>query len=202
MDGLTKLNVLGLALTAVLLAMACVKADRVRAWRSSINPSAPDLPDSAFVVARVIFVTLAGLGIYTAVQAFGVSDDMAWDDSELAGAVQQAADDLDGFTYQSDDSGSPLYFDDYASLIEDKVIQYGGGDAPQYGVDATPADANTLDDAHFTVTAKGADDAFCAHVERSRSKKDDYTPPGIGGGEGTLTYRGYRIAVESRKGEC
>ncbi|MFJ9869186.1 hypothetical protein [Streptomyces sp. NPDC101165] len=202
MDGLTELNVLGLALTAVLLAMACVKADRVRAWRSSINPSAPDLPDSAFVVARVVFVTLAGLGVYTAVQGFGVSDDMAWDDTELAGAVRQAADDLNGFTYQTDDSGSPLYFDDYASLIEDNVIRYGGGDAPQYGVAAVPADANTEDDAYFTVTAKGADGAFCAHVERGRSKEDDYTPPGIGGREGTLTYRGYRIAMESRKGEC
>ena len=31
MDPLTKLNIIGLALSAALLVMACVKADRVRA---------------------------------------------------------------------------------------------------------------------------------------------------------------------------
>lgn len=40
MDALTELNIIGLALSAVLLAMACVKSDRVRAWRTGINPSA------------------------------------------------------------------------------------------------------------------------------------------------------------------
>ncbi|MET9447512.1 hypothetical protein [Streptomyces cinerochromogenes] len=201
MDALTKLNVLGLVLSAVLLAMACVKADRVRAWRTSVNPSAPDLPDSAFVAARVLFLTLAGIGVYTAVHGFGVSDDVSWSDGELTSAVRQATDDLDGYTFQADDSG-PLSFTDYESLIEDKVTEYGGGDAPAYGVTVEPADGNTDDTASFTVTADGADNAFCTHIERTRSKKDDYTPPGIAGGEGTLTYLGYRISVSEREGEC
>ena len=72
MDALTELTVLGLILSAALLAMACVKADRVRAWRSSINPSAEELPDAAFTAARVILVTAAGIGIYLAIQSFGV----------------------------------------------------------------------------------------------------------------------------------
>src|SRR5882762_11371604 len=100
MDTLTKMNVFVLVLAAVLLAMACVKADRVRAWRESINPSAPEVPDASFVLARVVLVTMAGIGIYTAVQGFGVSDDMSWSDDELTSAVQGATDDLDGFTFQ------------------------------------------------------------------------------------------------------
>ncbi|GAA2729827.1 hypothetical protein [Streptomyces nogalater] len=75
MDALNELNVLGLALSAVLVAMACVKADRVRSWRASINPSAPNLPGSAFVAARTLFLGLAAVGVYTAVQGFGVFDD-------------------------------------------------------------------------------------------------------------------------------
>ncbi|MFJ5034614.1 hypothetical protein ACIQB5_42700 [Streptomyces sp. NPDC088560] len=71
MNTLDRLNVPLLIGAAVLLAMACVKADRVRAWRDSINPSAPEVPDSAFVAARVVLVTMAGIGVYTAVQGFG-----------------------------------------------------------------------------------------------------------------------------------
>ncbi|WP_051947617.1 hypothetical protein [Streptomyces scabiei] len=73
MDPLTQLTVLGLILSVVLLAMACVNADWVRAWRSRINPSAEELPDSAFTVARITLITIAGMGIYLAVQSFGVS---------------------------------------------------------------------------------------------------------------------------------
>ena len=202
MDALTKMNVLVLLLSAGLVAMACVKADRVRAWRAGVNPSAPELPDAAFTVARLTLVAMAALGVYTAVQGFGVSDDVSWDDGELASAVRQATDDLDGFTFQTDSGGTPLGFTDYGTLIKDKVAEYGGGDAPQYGVDATPADANTEADAYFTVTADGADAGFCTHITRTRSKKDDYTPPGITGGEGKLTYPGYRMAVRMQTGAC
>lgn len=80
MDALTELNVLGLVLSAVLLAMACIKADRIRAWRANINPSAEELPDAFFFVSRVALVAMAGAGIYLCVQGFGVSDDTAWDD--------------------------------------------------------------------------------------------------------------------------
>ncbi|KOV59892.1 hypothetical protein ADK64_32465 [Streptomyces sp. MMG1121] len=182
--------------------MACVRADRVRAWRQGINPSAPDVPDSAFVVARVVLVTMACIGVYAAVQGLGVSDGMSWNDRELTGAVRQAAEDLDGYRFTADDSGTPLYFDDYASLLEGKVTQYSGADAPASGVTATPSDADTDDDAYLTVMADGADASFCTHIERSRSVKDDYTPPGISGGEGALAYRGYRLTVKLRSGEC
>ncbi|MFF8034380.1 hypothetical protein [Streptomyces sp. NPDC016626] len=43
----------------MLLATACVKAGRVRAWRESLNPPAPDVPDAAFVVTRLVLVTMA-----------------------------------------------------------------------------------------------------------------------------------------------
>ncbi|MEU8971542.1 hypothetical protein AB0D11_20115 [Streptomyces monashensis] len=202
MNTLDKLNVLLLIGAAVLLAMACVKADRLRAWRESINPSAPEVPDSAFAVARVVLVTMAGIGFFTAVRGFGVSDGMSWNDHELTSAVQQATDDLDGYRFTADDSGTSAYFADYASLLEEKVTRYGGADAPASGVTTTPSAADTDDDANLTVTADGADASFCTHIERGRSPKDDYTPPGIGGGEGALTYRGYRLMVTTRSGEC
>ncbi|MQY39242.1 hypothetical protein SRB17_72640 [Streptomyces sp. RB17] len=137
---------------------------------------APELPDGAFVLARILFVSLACYGIYTAVQGFGVSDRTSWDDSELTNPVRQATDDLNGYRFTVDDSGTPLYFYDYASLLKDKVVEYAGGDAPQTGVTVTPSDADTADDAHLTVTADGADASFCTHLERSRFKKDDYSP--------------------------
>jgi hypothetical protein len=122
----------GLFLSAVLLAMACVKADRGRAWRTRIGPSAPELPDGAFVLPRILFVT---------------SPAMASARPSRASASRAAC------------RGS-------------------------------------------TVTADGTDVSFCTHTERSRTKKDDYSPPGLTGGEGSLTYRGYRIGVTTQKGEC
>jgi hypothetical protein len=96
MDALTVLNLLSLVLSAVFLATACVKADRVRAWRSRINPSAEELSDAAFTAARVILVLMAGIGIYLATQGFSVSNDAARDASEPTEAVQVATNDLDG----------------------------------------------------------------------------------------------------------
>lgn len=88
MNALAVMNVLSLVLAAVFLVMACVKADWVRAWRSHINPSAEELSDAAFTTVRVILVLMAGIGIYLAIQGFSVSDDAAWDGSELTAAVQ------------------------------------------------------------------------------------------------------------------
>ncbi|GAA2729826.1 hypothetical protein [Streptomyces nogalater] len=67
-----------------------------------------------------------------------------------------------------------------------------------------PAETNTKSKASFTITitADGADSAYCTHVTRTRSPQDDYTPPGIAGGEGTLTYQGYRLTTSLKKGEC
>lgn len=74
MTPLEKMSVFGLVLAAVMLAMACVKADRVRAWRESFNPSAPDVPDSAFVVARLTLVTMAVLMIVVSVRGLATGD--------------------------------------------------------------------------------------------------------------------------------
>jgi len=202
MDTLSRMNVAVLVLAAVLVAMACVKADRIRAWRAGINPSAPEVPDGSFVLARVVLLTMAGFGVYMAIQGFGVSDDLSWSGGELTSAVRGATDDLDGFPYQVDQSDTPLYFDDFASLIEDKVTENGGSDAPETGVTADPSDTDTRAEAHLTITATGTDKTFCAHVLRTRSKKDDYIPPGAAGGDGTLVFSGYRLRVTSREGAC
>ncbi|MEV0641345.1 hypothetical protein AB0I77_41770 [Streptomyces sp. NPDC050619] len=205
MDALTKMNVLSLVLCAVLLAMACIKADRIRAWRAGINPSAEELPDAFFAVARVLLVAMAGVGIYLSVQGFGVSDDTAWDDSELTSAVQGATDALDGSSNFGDiyaEDNDTGWIDEYATKIENEIVEHGGGDAPQYGVEATPADSNTAAEARYLVTASGAGTAFCLDVTRTRSKDGDYEPPGIAGGEGTVTVPSYDFGVTSREGGC
>ncbi len=203
MDALTQLSVLGLILSAALLAMACVKTDRVRAWRDGINPSAEELPDAFFIAARVTFVALAGVGIYVSVQGFGVSDDTAWDDSELTSAVQGATDALDGSSGFGDiyaEDNDTRWIDEYATKIEQEVVEHGGGDAPQYGVTATPAATSTASEARFTVSGGGS--AFCMQVTRTRSKDGDYEPPGIAGGQGTVTVPSYDFAVTTREGGC
>ncbi|MFI8788305.1 hypothetical protein [Streptomyces sp. NPDC055105] len=200
---MTAMIALSFGMAAVLLLAACVRADRVRGWRQSLNPSAPDVPDAFFVVGRVIFLVMAGVMVFEGFNLLRVSADSGWSDDELTSAVRQATGDLDGWMYRDDGlTTDSAYFDDYASLLEDKVIQYGGGGAPQSGVGADPADANTDTDAYFTVRANGADVAFCTHLVRTRRAKDDYTPPGITGGEGTITERAYQLAVTSREGEC
>ena len=73
MNALDQLSVLGLILAAVLLLMACVKTDRVRAWRARFNPRGEELPDSAFITTRILFVLMAGLMIYMAIDGFAVS---------------------------------------------------------------------------------------------------------------------------------
>ncbi|MET9847863.1 hypothetical protein [Streptomyces ossamyceticus] len=73
MNALDTLNVLGLVLAAVFLAMACVKADWVRGWRERLNPGAEEVPDAAFIAARIMFVVMAGLLVYMAVTGFSVS---------------------------------------------------------------------------------------------------------------------------------
>lgn len=200
---LTRLSVILFVLAAILLLMACVRADRVRSWRESLNPSAPGIPDAAFVVARITFVGLAVGCVVMGVRGLGVEDGSKWSDDELASAVEQATYELDGFLYRTDESGEPVVFlYAYDTLIETEVAENGGGDAPQDGVDASPLAGNTDADAYFTVTANGADSAFCTHVERVRSKEDDYTPPGIAGRPGSYTELGYRLTVTTREGTC
>lgn len=198
---LTQLSVILFVLAALLLLMACVKADRVRGWRQSLNPSAPEIPDAAFFVARLLLIGTAVACVVSGVQGLGVEDDSKWSDDELKSAVEQATYELDGSLYRVDESGEPLvHFQDYEGLIEREVVENGGGDAPQDGVDAAPLGTNTDADAYFRVTANGAGDEFCTHVKRVRSKKDDYTPPGLD--EGTYTQFAYRLTVKTQQGAC
>lgn len=201
------LNVVVFVLAAGLIAMGCVKADRVRGWRESFNPSAPDIPDSAFVAARVVLFGMAGLGIFAAFQLMAVVADQEWSDDELSSAVSHATADLDGTSrfgdiFEEDDDDAGGFDERFATMIEEKVIEKGGGGAPQSGVGADAAVSNTPSDADYTVTASGADAAFCVHVVRTRSKDGDYTPPGVAGGAGSVTVPNYDFAVTSRAGEC
>jgi hypothetical protein len=70
----TTMTAFGFVLAGVCVLMACIKADRVRTWRSNLNPSAPDIPDSAFVVARITLLVMAGLVVYANVQVMALSD--------------------------------------------------------------------------------------------------------------------------------
>ncbi|MET7370546.1 hypothetical protein ABZS61_32740 [Streptomyces sp. NPDC005566] len=197
------LNVIVIVLAAGLVAMGCVKADRVRGWRRSFNPSAPELPDSAFIAARVVLFGMAGACLFSAFQFMAVVADAEWSDDELASAVSQATAELDGTSRFGDIFGDDSGFDEeFATMIEEEVVENGGGGAPQSGVDAGPTPSNKPSDADYTVKASGADAAFCLHVVRTRSKDGDYEPPGIAGNPGSVTVPNYDFAVTSRRGEC
>jgi hypothetical protein len=201
----TELNLLLLGLAAVLLAMACVKADRVRAWRAGINPSATELPDAAFTVARVLFVVMAGWGVYTAVQGFGVSDDSQWSDDELTSAVQGATASLDGsFTYGGplEDASADFDGDAYARTLEDEIVEHGGGDAPGFGVDATLSYTTGPDAASYLVTAGGASKSYCVEVRRTHSGNVETVAPGLSGDAAKVVQPKYTFAVSSRTGTC
>lgn len=140
--------------------MGCVTKTRVRAVRHALNPSAPELPDAAFVVGRIVLLGLAGVGVFTTIQLMDTSDRAEWNDDELTRATGQAATALDGSSRFGDIFGDDSGFDEYATMIEDEV------------------------------------------VERTRSKGDDYEPPGVAGGPGAVTVPSYRFAVSSRAGDC
>ncbi|MFH9618011.1 hypothetical protein ACH4MM_30480 [Streptomyces pratensis] len=183
--------------------MGCVKADRVRGWRQSFNPSAPEISDSAFVAARVVLFGMAGIGIFSAFQLMAVTANGEWSDDELSSAVSQATSELNGTSRLGDifDDGSG-FDQEIAKMIEEEVVENGGGGAPQSGVDAGAAASNKPSDADYTVQAAGADAAFCVHVVRTRSKDGDYEPPGVAGGAGSVTIPKYDFAVTSREGGC
>lgn len=200
---MTELSVITFVLAAVLIGMACVKADRVRSWRESLNPSAPEVPDSAFVAARVLFVVMAAACVWVGAQGLATEDDANWSDDELTGAVQGAVGAMDGTSQLGELYDVDAHVDeDNATMIEQEVVEHGAGDAPQLGVHAAPAPDNTAAHASYTVTANGADIAFCVTVDRTRNKKGDYQPPGIAGGSGTVTIPSYSYAVASRQGTC
>ncbi|MGW2029985.1 hypothetical protein [Streptomyces sp. NPDC001811] len=199
---MTSMTVLLFALATVLIAMTCVRANRVRAWREAMNPSAPEISDSSFTVARVLLLTMAAFGIYYGFQSIALTDDADWSAEELTSAVRGATDDLDGDTLYvgpheapSVDSGG-----DYALKVEDTVAEHGGGDSPRTGVDAEATGPDASDEAHYTVTADGTPSAFCLHVRLRRDRSGDYEAPGIAG----KSYPQYRYVwrVTSRAGEC
>jgi hypothetical protein len=192
-------------LAAILLLMACVKADRVRSWRESLNPSAPDIPDAAFVVARITLIGVAVGCVVTGVRGLGVEDGSKWSDDELKSAVAGATTELDGsFTYGGPlDDGEPADFDgEYARTVEDEIAEHGGGDAPGYGVDAELSGTATADEAHYLITADGAATSFCMHVKRVHDGYIETVVPGLSGDDAAVKEPKYSFAVTSRAGEC
>ncbi|MFH8468266.1 hypothetical protein [Streptomyces sp. NPDC017991] len=191
-------------LSALLILMACVKADRVRSWRASLNPSAPDIPDAGFTVARLILVVMAVVGVVIAFQGIAAEDNGGWSDDELTSAVEGATDALDGsFTY-----GGPLEDDtpadfggEYARKVEDEVVEHGGGDAPQFGVDAALTD-KTSEQARYRITANGAGASFCMHVQRTHAGYIETVVPGLSGDAGAVKQPKYTFGVSTRAGEC
>ncbi|NMO37623.1 hypothetical protein HG826_29360 [Streptomyces sp. GMY01] len=194
-------------LSALLVAMACVKASRVRAWRTSINPSASEVSDSSFAVARVLLLAMAALGVYTGFHNLAVADNGTWSDDELTSAVQGATQELNGsFEYGDpyDDGTAPADFDgEFATKLEDEITEHGGGDAPGYGVDASLTGPTTGTEASYRVTASGAGKTFCMHVTRKHTDDDaDTVAPGLPGDKAQVTMPVYTYGVSSRVGEC
>ncbi|MDF3302666.1 hypothetical protein [Streptomyces tropicalis] len=199
---MTTMVVVSFSVAAVMALAGCLRSAWVRAWRRRLSPGAPELPDASFVLARVVFFALAGVLVFSGFRLVSVDDAAAWSDGELASAVEQAAYALDGTSREGDIYGDDGDFDtEYASMIEDKVVQKGGGDAPEGGVNAAPTGTNGAADARYTVTASGAEASYCLHVTRTHSKKDDWVSPGISGGDG-VTVPMFRFAVTSSRGAC
>ncbi|WP_171117765.1 MULTISPECIES: hypothetical protein [Streptomyces] len=202
---LTELSITLFVLSALLILMACLKADRVRRWRESVNPSAPEIPDAAFVVARITLIGVAVACVVSGVQGLGVEDDSKWSDDELTSAVQGATEALDGsFTYGGplDDGASVDFGGEYAMKVEDEVVEHGGGDAPQYGVDAEFIGEATSDKARYRITADGAGTSFCMHVKRTHDGYIETVAPGLSGDSAVVKKPKYTFAVSSRTGEC
>ncbi|MFI8950812.1 hypothetical protein ACIGO6_30360 [Streptomyces sp. NPDC053750] len=202
---MTGLTVFLFVLAALLVLMACIKADRVRSWRESLNPSAPELPDAAFVVGRVILVAMAVTCVVVGFQGLAVQDDGKWSDDELTSAVEGATRALDGsFTYGGPLEGdAPADFDgEYARKVEQEVVEHGGGDAPQLGVDAASVRPVESDRAQYRITADGADTAFCMDVKRTHAGYIETVAPGLSGDAAAVKLPKYTFAVSSRTGDC
>jgi hypothetical protein len=195
--------VITFALSAALVAMACVKASRVRAWRHTVNPPAPEVPDSVFTVASIMLFAVAAVGIHTGAHALSAADNGAWSDVELTSAVDGATQDLNGsFEYGDicDDGTKSADFDgEYPTKIEDKVIQYGG-DASQFGVDASLTGPATSTKASYRITATGAAKTFCMHVTRKHTDDAETVALGLPGDEAKVTMPVCTYAVSSREG--
>ncbi|MFE5598914.1 hypothetical protein ACFQ8O_06955 [Streptomyces coelicoflavus] len=192
-------------LAALLVLMTCIKADRVRSWRESLNPSAPDLPDAAFVVGRAVLIVMAVICVVVGFQGLAVQDDGEWSDDELTSAVEGATQALDGsFTYgDPPEDEAPADFDgEYARKVEQEVVEHGGGDAPQLGVAATSVGPAVSDQGEYRITANGADAVFCMDVKRAHDGYIETVAPGLSGDAAVVKRAKYTFAVSSRAGDC
>ncbi|MCQ4203216.1 hypothetical protein M4J06_000599 [Streptomyces coelicoflavus] len=125
MSELTGLTIFLFVLAVLLVVMACIKADRVRSWREVLNPSAPDLPDAAFVVGRAVLILMAIACVVVGFQGLAVQDDGEWSDDELTSAAEDATQALDGSCTYGDPltDGAPADFDgEYARKVEQEVV--------------------------------------------------------------------------------
>ncbi|MFD7065009.1 hypothetical protein [Streptomyces sp. NPDC059906] len=202
---LTGLTIFLFVLAALLVLMAVIKADRVRSWRESLNPSAPDLPDGAFVVGRAILIVMAVICVVVGFQGLAVQDNGEWSGDELMSAVEGATQALDGSVTHGGplDGDAPADFDgEYARKVEQEVVEHGGGDAPQLGVDAASVGPAVPDEAQYRITANGADTAFCMDVKRTRDGYIETVAPGLSGDAAAVQLPKYTFAVSSRTGDC
>ncbi|MEV5433245.1 hypothetical protein [Streptomyces sp. NPDC052701] len=202
---MTGLTIFMFVLSALLILMACIKADRVRSWRESVNPSAPDIPDAAFTVARIVLVVMAVVNVVLGFRGLAAQDTMDWSDEELTSAVEGATEALDGDVMYGDSLGTDSQADldgDYARKVEDEIVEHGGGDAPGFGVDAAVVGRAMTDRARYRITASGAGKAFCMHVERTHDGYIETVAPGLSGDAAAVKLPKYTFEVSTRAGEC
>ncbi|MEW2620063.1 hypothetical protein [Streptomyces sp. NPDC048106] len=190
------------ALSAVMILMACVKADRVRSWRSSVNPSAPDLGDGYFVVVRVVLLGMAAFGLYYGFHDLRISDQNQWSKEELAAAVRSATDDLNGKRTDTPYEDTSDLYNGFEMTIEDTVAEHAGGSAPRFALDVTGGEpgGDGSNKREYVVTADGAGSTFCMRVNAVRDKSGDHDVPAAGGG--SVKVYAYVLKVTSSHGEC
>ncbi|GHF92177.1 hypothetical protein [Streptomyces thermodiastaticus] len=193
---MTAMAVTCFILSVLLIAMACVKTSRVREWRASVNPSAPDIPDAGFFLLRLTLLALAAVGIYLGFSMLSLADGDSWSDAELTSAVKGATEELDGSTELgdiTDDDTRPADFEgEIATKIRDEIVEHSGGDAPQTGVGVSLYTSSTTD-ATYDISASGADKTFCMHVTRTHT--DDAKVYGV-------MFPEYTYAVSTEEGQC
>ncbi|MET9107919.1 hypothetical protein [Streptomyces zhihengii] len=203
---MTGMAVTTFVLAGLLLLMACVKADRVRAWRTARNPSAPDVSNASFVVVRLLLVAMAAGGIVTGFQGLKAQDDIGWSDDELTSAVEGATASLNGSSAHGgplDGPDTPEDFDGaYGIKVRQEIVEHGSGDAPQFGVSAEVTGEATADHARYAVSADGASAWFCMDVTRAHTGWAETVAPGGLGESSKVRLPEFTYQVTSRAGEC
>ena len=193
-------------LAGLLLLMACVKADRVRAWHASRIPSAPELSGASFVVTRLALVTMAVAAIVVSFQVMWAQDDTEWSDDELTSAVEEATRSLDGSSAYGDSLTGPDEPEDfegkYARRIKDEIARYSAAVASQSDLDVALAEEPTANRARYEISALGADVTFCMDVTRTHTGTVETVAPGGIGASSKLELPEFTYALKSRPGMC